>query len=151
MFHDILTDYFSPAVLCAFILTWTVTAAQELRLYPGGFREYSQLELHWPVGNSLNLTCEIDAGDPEKYALVWILPHAQVRGGTNISRPSSGRSVLWMNRITPSDSGPYKCQAEKIGNKLSYIKDKTLTLHVASTTGTVTQYLIGGWIYLIVC
>ena len=129
--------FFSFSVVALSCLLLEVCSL-ELRLYPSDFKHFSQAELRWPKDNSLHLTCELEGKDNDLYTLVWYLPHSQSRS-TNITL-QDGKSTLWMEGITSDDNGPYKCKAEKkIGLEIEdvpRVKDKTLTLYVASTEGS---------------
>ena len=119
-----------------FLVLVHACSGQELRIYPADFQHFSGSELRWPVGNKLELTCQIDA-HPDLYNLVWYLPQAQGRS-TNITM-KNGRSNLKLGQISAQDTGPYKCKAEKLvaSDKLPNVPDKTLILTVQSTSGNI--------------
>lgn len=119
-----------------FLLFWSVVAQPELVVYPSDLKYFSHSELRWPIGNSLQLTCELNGPQSDQYSLVWYLPHAQGRH-TNLTN-ENGRSVLFMSEINSDDTGRYQCKAEKKvgGENAPSIQEKTLILKVISASAS---------------
>ena len=115
-------SYLSSTALAILIssLFWIVSSGQsssQVRIYPKNFTNLNYTELRWPLGQPLQLTCELILADDvghlvsQKPRLEWYLPHSRPEGRQINHTEEYGRSILYINNVSKADSGHYNCSS----------------------------------------
>ena len=133
--------HFRISVLAVLIssLFWIVSSGNlQVRIYPWNFTQLSNTELNWPLGEALQLSCELP-DVKQKFRLEWYLPHPKVRQ-FNITN-EKGRSILHIDNVTKADTGRYQCvpQSDYGTDSINWpeVRSAQLMLYVKSSSGTV--------------
>lgn len=117
-------------------LFWIVSSGNlQVRIYPWNFTQLSNTELNWPLGEALQLSCELP-DVKQKFRLEWYLPHPKVRQ-FNITN-EKGRSILHIDNVTKADTGRYQCvpQSDYGTDSINWpeVRSAQLMLYVKSSS-----------------
>ena len=119
-------SYFYSTALVILItsLFWIASSgpSSQVRIYPKNFTDLNYTELRWPLGQPLQLTCELILADDvghlmsqkpslQKPRLEWYLPHSRPEGRQINHTEEYGRSILYINNVSKADSGHYNCSS----------------------------------------
>merc|ERR1712110_1024184 len=124
-------------------LFWIVSSGpstSQVRIYPKNFTNLNYTELRWPLGQPLQLTCELILADDvvlvsQKPRLEWYLPHSRPEGRQINHTEEYGRSILYINNVSKADSGHYNCSSH-FGSEA---RSAVLKLYVKTSTSDFPQ------------
>ena len=148
-------SYFYSTALVILItsLFWIASSgpSSQVRIYPKNFTNLNYTELRWPLGQPLQLTCELILADDvvlvsQKPRLEWYLPHSRPEGRQINHTEEYGRSILHINNVSKADSGHYNCSSH-FGSEA---RSAVLKLYVkTSTSGQYFFHICKDWKYTV--